>query len=89
MQGVCGRDEAAADLDSRVVNLSPLYYLGGRVEARQEVDDRNDPAEKTLRWNMRHQDIARIIINDNSFRFVGPFNDGDVLLDVKLPALTA
>lgn len=73
------------DFEPKRVNVSNLYYLGGRIETLAEVEARNDPKEEILRSNMRINKIARVITNDNSWRFTGEFSDGDVLLDVKLP----
>lgn len=72
------------ELDSKVVKSSGTYYLGGRVETKDEVFARNDPAEKILRANMECNDIEKIIINDNSWRYTGAFGADDVLLDVSL-----
>ena len=81
------RGRGAEDLDSKVVKQSGIYYLGGRVETRAEVEARNDPKEDILRANMRCNNIERIIINDNSWCFTGELHDGDVVLDVRLPPL--
>jgi hypothetical protein len=80
------RERGENDLDSHESAKSNLYYLGGRVETREEVEARNDPKEEILRSNMRINDISRIIINDNSWRFTAELNDDDVILDVKFPA---
>lgn len=74
------------DLDSKVTGRSGVYYLGGRIETREEIEDRNDPREVVLRTNMRANDINRVIVNDNSWRFTGPLNDEDVVLDYTPPA---
>jgi hypothetical protein len=72
------------ELDSKVTERSKTHYLGGRIETKEEVFARNDPNERILRSNMENNGIDRLIINDNSWRFTGPFRDGDVLLDVKI-----
>ena len=69
------------DLDSCIVKVSGMYYLGGKVETLAEVEARNDPKEAILRSNMRCNGIKRIIVNNNSWRFTGEFKDGDTLLD--------
>jgi hypothetical protein len=74
-----GRDDS--ELDSKQIAASNLYYLGGQVFTRAEIEARNDPKEATLRANMRINDIERVIINDNSWRFTGPLNADDVILD--------
>src|SRR5690606_2292573 len=72
------------ELDSRVVEQSPMYFLGGRIETIEEVEARNDPNEEILRSNMRGNGWNRIIVNDNSWRVRQPLKDDDVVLDVKL-----
>jgi hypothetical protein len=76
------RSRGPDDLDSKVSATSPFYYLGGRIEARAEVEARNDPKEDILRSNMRINEIDRIIVNDNSWRFTAELKDSDVVLDV-------
>ena len=78
------RTRSEKDLDSHQSAQSNLYYLGGRVETREEVEARNDPKEKTLRANMRINEIKKIIINDNSWRFTGVLKDTDIILDVDM-----
>src|ERR1035437_6950098 len=75
------RERGPKDLDSKVVKTSNTYYLGGHLETLEEVERRNDPKEEILRDNMRFNDWNRIIINDNSWRYTGVFNDGDVILN--------
>ena len=76
------------DLDSRETDKSGLYFLGGRVETLAEVEARNDPKEEILRANMRGNGYDRIVVNDNSWRSTMPLGPKDVVLDVRLPALT-
>jgi hypothetical protein len=81
------RSRGPDDLDSKVTKRSGIYYLGGRIETREQVEARNDPKEEILRSNMRINDIKRVIVNDNSWRFTAWLNDGDTVLDVRLPEL--
>ncbi len=78
------RTRGPEDLDSKVTATSPLYYLGGRVETRAQVEARNDPKEAILLTNMRANDVDRIIINENSWRFTAALKPTDVVLDVDL-----
>lgn len=75
------RSRGPADLDSKETSKSSLYYLGGRIETREEVERRNDPKEDILRGNMRANNIDRIIVNTNSWRFTGALGPDDVVLD--------
>lgn len=79
------RGRGPDDLDSKEIASSPFYYLGGKIETRAEVEARNDPKEEILRSNMRINDIAKIIVNDNSWRFVSALRDTDVVLDFTPP----
>lgn len=60
---------------------SCFYWLGGQVLTLQEVKDLNDPKHKILISNMECNNIAKIVINDNSWRFTGPLEEGDVVLE--------
>lgn len=77
------RERDDDDLDSKVTQRSGIYFLGGRIETFAEVEARNDPKEEILRFNMRSNKYARIIINENSWRVCQPFMNEDVLLDWK------
>lgn len=75
------------DFEPKTSKSSNLYYLGGKLRTLAEVERDNDPKEEILRSNMRINKIDRVITNDNSWRFTGPFDGDDVLLDVTLPPL--
>ncbi len=83
------RARGDADLDSKVVDQSGVYYLGGTVRSREEVLAGTDPKEEILRSNVRNNGYLGIVTNDNSWRFTGPLREGDVVLDVKLPPRAA
>lgn len=74
------RSRGEKDLDSKVTNTSCMYFLGGKVETREEVIARNDPNEDILRSNMINNDIKRIIINNNSYKITLPLNEEDIVL---------
>ena len=80
------RSRGDDDLDSKVADKSPFYYLGGKVETLAEVEARNAPDEAILRSNMRSNGYDRIIVNTNSWRFTGPLEPDDVVLDIDLKA---
>lgn len=75
------RSRGDGDLDSKVSATSPMYYLGGKIETRDEVEARNSPDEKILRLNMKSNNIERIIVNDNSYRSTHALQSTDVVLD--------
>lgn len=72
------------ELDSKETETSPFYYLGGKIETAEEVLARNDPKEEILRSNLRVNNIKRLIVNNNSWRFTAELKDDDVVLDVTL-----
>lgn len=75
------RGRGSADLDSKVIKTSPMYWLGGKIATLAEVEARNDPSEEIVRANMRCNGIKRIIVNTNSWKHTAAFGDDDVLLD--------
>ena len=69
------------ELDSKVIETSNFYYLGGKVETLEEIEARNAPDEEILRSNMRCNGYDRVLVNNNSFRSVLPLRKEDVILD--------
>lgn len=78
------RTRGDSDLDSKEAKRSHMYFLGGKIESRKEIEARNDPKEEILRSNMRSNRISRVVVNTNSWRTVQPLERGDVVLDVTL-----
>jgi hypothetical protein len=75
------RARADNELDSKQVERSGKYYLGGKVETLAEVEARNDPSEDILLSNMRGNRWDRIITNTNSWKVTQPLLAEDVVLD--------
>ncbi len=75
------RGRTKDELDSKVVSKSPFYYLGGKVETLAEVEARASASDRILLDNMRGNGYARIITNNNSWRWTAPLKDGDVVLE--------
>ena len=75
------RERKNNELDSKVTKHSGIYYLGGKVETYEMVVLRDDPKEETLRWNMKHNNIERVIINTNSWKVTMPLNKEDTVLE--------
>lgn len=80
------RSRGEDDLDSKETASSNFYYLGGRVETLDQVRERADPKDRILLSNMGKNDIAKIVINDNSWRFTAELRETDVILDFEMPA---
>jgi len=80
------RSRGPADLDSKESQRSNFYYLGGKIETLAAIEARNDPKESILRSNMRGNGYDKVIVNDNSWRFVGLLRDTDVVLDFTPPS---
>lgn len=77
------------EMDSKVIDESKMYYLGGLAESYEEVCARNDPKEEILRSNMRNNDWSHIIVNTNSWKITQPLRKGDVVLNVVDGALVS
>lgn len=74
------RERRPKDLDSKVIKTSPMYYLGGKVYTLAQIEARNDQKDAILLSNMRANRYKRVVINDNSWHWVQPLNDKDVIL---------
>lgn len=62
------------ELDSKVSESSGMYYLGGKVLTLQDI--------RTLISNMECNGWKKVIQNDNSWRWIQPLEEDDVVLTV-------
>ena len=69
------------ELDSREIERSGRYYLGGEILTLEQVEARNDPDDRILISNMKSNGHSRIIVNRNSYRSTQPFLEGDTVLE--------
>lgn len=83
------RGRGPSDLDSRELRRSHTYYLGGKVETIDEIRRRANPGEAILLSNMEGNGWDRVVVNDNSWRWVQPLREGDVVLEYTAPARAA
>ena len=70
------------ELDSKEVNRSGVYFLGGEVLTVKDVERRNDPNEKILLSNMRNNGYAKVVVNTNSWKWTQPLTKNDRVLNV-------
>jgi len=75
------RTRGEQDLDSKVTEQSPLYYLGGTVETLDQVKARATAKDRILISNMEGNGYKRIITNRNSWKWTAPLTDDDVVLE--------
>lgn len=68
------------ELDSKEIDRSGMYYLGGEVLTLVEVKAKNDPADKILISNMECNGWDKIIINNNSWKFTAPLRSEDQVI---------
>lgn len=80
------RERKDNELDSREVERSGMYFLGGEVLTVEQIRERNDPKERTLLLNMEGNGWDKIVVNTNSWRWTEPLRKGDVVLDFTPPA---
>lgn len=75
------RTRGPDDLDSKVTNTSPMYYLPHcKVETLAEIEARNDPKERILLLNMRGNGYDRIVVTTEGWRWTQPLSANDVVL---------
>ena len=77
------RERSETELDSRVIETSPMYFLGGIVETLDQVKSRTTGKDSILIGNMESNGWHRIITNSNSWKWAQPLNDTDIVLDWK------
>lgn len=82
------RSRTEQDLDSRVTETGPTYYLGGEVLTLAQVKAKKDPKNDILIRNMEANKWKKVIINTNSWRVDQPLNENDVVLDWKPKRIT-
>lgn len=78
------RTREDSELDSHISDESAIYYLGGEVLTRDEVQARAREDEETLLDNMVRNNWDRVIVNTNSWRWTQPLRENDVVLEVTL-----
>ncbi len=71
---------ASKELESQIVNRSPLYYLGGKIETLAEVKARATDKDRILLANMEGNGLKQIITTNNPHPLCQPFGAGDVIL---------
>mgnify|MGYP000844985273 CR=1 FL=1 len=64
----------------KVIKQSNMYYLGGIIKTLEEIKKENNPKNNILISNMENNKFDRIIINNNSWEWTQPFNEGDIVL---------
>lgn len=74
------KERGPDDLDSHESAHSGRYYLGGKVSTLEEIEARNDPADKTLLWNMRTNNYPKVWESTKGWRSVHPLGDNDTVL---------
>ena len=63
------RERKDDELDSKVIETSGMYYLGGTTKTLEEIKAENDPANSILISNMECNGYSRIVINNNSWEW--------------------
>lgn len=74
------RERGENDFDSKETSRSPMYYLGGEILTIDAVRNQRNPDNDILIFNMECNHWDRVIVNTNSYRWVQPLRDGDIVL---------
>ena len=69
------------ELDSKILNRSNMYYLGGKVRHLDFIILENKPDEQILISNMKINGWDRVIENCNSYKITQPLEKDDVVLE--------
>lgn len=74
------RERGEDDFDSREVKRSPTYFLGGEILTLEQIVEMDDPSNRILISNMRANGWSRVVKNSNSWDWVQPLEDTDIVL---------
>lgn len=77
------RERKSEDFDSKEIDRSGTYYLGGKVLTAQDIEKENNPDNEILLRNMKNNEWKKIVRNDNSWRWIQPLRDNDTVLDIS------
>lgn len=80
------RSREENELDSKISASSNLYFLGGKVEALDEIRNRKDPKDDILISNMEINGWDRVVTNSNSYRWTQPLEENDSIIDYTPPS---
>jgi hypothetical protein len=74
------RSRGEDDLDSKVSDTSPMYYLNCEAVTLDEIKSRNDPKDSILIGNMECNDWNTVVQSINGCGWTQPLEKGDVIL---------
>jgi hypothetical protein len=74
------RERGWDDFDSKEINKSNIYYLGGNIWTLKELEELNNPEYEILIQNMKTNHWDKVIVNNNSWRSIQPLKEDDVVL---------
>lgn len=75
------RSRGDNDLDSREIDRSPMYFVGGKVETLAEIRSRNDPADRILLANMEGNGYDRVWTATEGWSWTQPLDVDDIVLE--------
>lgn len=75
------RKRSDEELDSKVSDVSPMYYIGCKVETLAEIEARNDPKDRILIDNMRCNKWDRVVTTTKGWKHTTHLDKDDVVLD--------
>ena len=74
------RSRGEDDLDSKVSQTSPMYYLDCKVVTLDEIKQRNDPKESILISNMECNGWDKVVQSVKGWGWSQPLEKGDIVL---------
>lgn len=75
-----GRTEA--DLDSKVIAKSGIYFINGVVETLEEIKAKGDPNNRILISNMECNGWDKVVTTHNPYKWTQPFGVNDAIVTV-------
>lgn len=74
------RERGPDDLDSKVSERSPMYYMNCEVFTVEQIEARRNDKDRILIANMRCNGWNRVVQSVKGWQWTQPLNDTDVVL---------
>ena len=69
------------ELDSKVIDKSPMYYINCKVQTLEEIKAKGDPSDRILIDNMECNKWDRVVTTTKGWSWTQPLEPNDVVIE--------